>query len=75
MPHLTSESFDQCDSSNLRGYQFVNQGIFYLLTFLYMFHDIQYLMHIVVNFLLQTFIIFVPSKLRASLVTVISLLI
>jgi hypothetical protein len=33
-PQLTSESFDQYDSSNLDGYQFREQGILYLLNLL-----------------------------------------
>jgi hypothetical protein len=57
MPHLSSESFDQYDSSGLGGYQFVEREILYLLTFLYIFHCIQNLMHIVQKYLLQTLLI------------------
>jgi hypothetical protein len=74
MPHITSESSDQYDSSNSGGYQFVDQGILYLLTLLYIFHYIQYLMHIG-ELYVTNFIIFVLSKFRASLFAINHLLI
>jgi hypothetical protein len=52
MFHLTQESFDHYDSSNLGGYQFVNQGFFCLPLILYTFPFIQYLMPFLLKFLL-----------------------
>jgi hypothetical protein len=64
MPHLTSESFDQYDSSNLGGCQFVDQGILYLLTSVY------FPLYPILNahcseLFVTNFIIFVLSKLGA----------
>lgn len=53
MSHLTSESFQQYDSSNSGAYQFL-EGIFFLLTLGYILYCNQSLTHIVVNYLLQT---------------------
>jgi hypothetical protein len=52
MLHLTQEPTDRYDFSNLRGYQFVNEGILCLLTLLYIYHYTQCLMDAVVNYLL-----------------------
>jgi hypothetical protein len=56
---LTQESFDEYDSSSFSVYQFVIEGILYLL----ILHYNQYLMHIAVNYLLQIILyLFYPDQ-------------
>ena len=52
MLQVIKEQSDQHHSSNSGGYQFINQRILYLRILLCIFHNSQYLMDIVENYLL-----------------------
>jgi hypothetical protein len=66
MLHLTRNHFFQYGSSSLGGYQFVNQEILYLQSFLYTFLYNQYIMQTdelyVINFIMS-----VLSRFRTNL--------